>query len=244
MRLSLWDPEDPKGKEKYVHDPEAWAHSEAEVRAAMKEAGLPFTEVKGEAAFYGPKVDIQFQTVGMKEFTVSTNQLDFAVPKRFLEHGIKMVFKDKDGAEKLPYVIHRAPLGTHERFVSFLIEHYAGAFPLWLAPVQVRFLPLSEQFRPYADKVVAALRAQGVRAEVDTSDEKLGKKIREGAIRKIPVLLVGGEAEQSEESVTVRRYGIEEQRKMKVAELVDLVLREIRARKHVKAWADVEALRA
>ena len=247
MRLSLWDPEDPKGKEKYVHDPEAWAYSEAEVRAAMKEAGLPFTEVKGEAAFYGPKVDIQFQTVGMKEFTVSTNQLDFAVPRRFLEHGIKMVYKDKDGVEKLPYVIHRAPLGTHERFVSFLIEHYAGAFPLWLAPVQVRALPLSETYRPYCDKVVAELRAQGIRAEVDTSDEKLGKKLREGKVRKIPVLLIAGEAEQSAGAVTINRYGFEkseEERKgVKVAEMVDLIVREARARKHVKSWADVEALR-
>ena len=243
MRLSLWDPEDPKGKEKYVDDPAAWAFSQGEVRAAMQEAGIPFVEVEGEAAFYGPKVDIQFRTVGQKEFTVSTNQLDFAVPRRFLEHGIKMVYKDKDGAEKLPYVIHRAPLGTHERFVSFLIEHYGGAFPLWLAPVQVRVLPLSEQFVGWAEQVCARLRRDMVRAEVDASAEKLGKKIREGAVRKIPVLLVVGEAEQQEQSVTVRRYGIEEQRKLKLEELCDLVGREIRARKHVKSWADLEALR-
>lgn len=242
FRLSLWDPEDPKGKEKYVDDPAGWERAQDMVRAAMRSLGAPFREVKGEAAFYGPKVDVQFQTVGQKEFTVSTNQLDFGVPSRFLAQGIKMVYKDRDGQEKLPLVIHRAPLSTHERFVSFLIEHYGGAFPLWLAPVQVRLLPLSEQFKGYAEQVCARLRRDMVRAEVDQSDEKLGKKIREGAVKKIPVLLVVGEAEQQEQAVTVRRYGIEEQKKLKVEELADLLGREIRARRHVKSWADVEAL--
>jgi len=243
MRLSLWDPDDPKGREKYVDDPEAWERSQQLVREAMDEAGLPYEEVKGEAAFYGPKIDVQFKTVGLKEFTVSTNQLDFAVPKRFVERGIKMVYKDRDGAEKLPYVIHRAPLSTHERFVSFLIEHYGGAFPTWLAPVQARVLPLSEHFLGYGEQVCQALRRSFVRAELDRSDEKLGKKIRLGATQKIPLLLIVGENEQADEAVTVRRYGIKEQRTLKLAELVDLVEREIRARKHVKSWDDVEALR-
>ncbi|MBX3465889.1 MAG: threonine--tRNA ligase [Planctomycetes bacterium] len=237
MRLSLWDPEDPKGKEKYVNDPTAWEYSQERLREAMKEVGLPYEEVKGEAAFYGPKIDIQFKTVGMKEFTVSTNQLDFAVGKR-----MGLSFTDRDGQEKVPYIIHRAPLGTHERFVSFLIEHYGGAFPTWLAPVQVLVLPLSENFLGYADRVAEALRGHLVRAEVDRSDEKLGKKVRQGAIRKVPLLLIVGEKEKDEERVTVRRYGIEEQRSFKVAELVEQVRREVAARKHVKSWADVEAL--
>jgi threonyl-tRNA synthetase len=237
MRLSLWDQDDLKGREKYVNDPPAWEYSEERLREAMKEVGLPYEEVKGEAAFYGPKIDIQFKTVGMKEFTVSTNQLDFAVGKR-----MGLTFTDRDGQEKVPYIIHRAPLGTHERFVSFLIEHYGGAFPTWLAPVQVVVLPLSENFLGYADKVAEQLRQHLVRADVDRSDEKLGKKVRTAAVRKVPISLVVGESEKNEEKVTVRRLGIEEQRSFPVAQLVELVRREVAARKHVKSWADVEAL--
>ncbi len=236
LRLSCWDPDDPKGREKYVNDPPAWERSQGYIRAAMQELGLPYEEVKGEAAFYGPKIDIQFKTVGMKEFTVSTNQLDFAVGKRM---GLSYV--DRDGLDKVPYIIHRAPLGTHERFVSFLIEHYGGAFPTWLAPVQALVLPLSEQFLPYAERVAEALRARQLRADVDRSDEKLGKKVRLGATRKIPILLVVGEKEQADERVTVRRYGIEEQRSLPLAALVEQVEGEVRARKHVRAWADLDA---
>ncbi len=239
MRLSLWDPEDPKGKEKYVDDPPAWEFSQARVREAMAEVGIPFEEVKGEAAFYGPKIDIQFKTVGLREFTVSTNQLDFAVPKRFNERGIKMVYKASDGTEKVPYVIHRAPLSTHERFVGFLIEHYGGAFPTWLAPIQVRVVPLTDQFVGYGDKIVERLRGHMIRAECDHSGERLGKLIKLGSEAKIPILLVVGENEQSEESVTVRRYGIQEQRTMKLAELEAQLLAEVQARRHVQTWDDV-----
>lgn len=238
MRLSCWDPDDPKGREKYVDDPKSWAYSQDRIREAMNDIGLPYEEVKGEAAFYGPKIDIQFKTVGMKEFTVSTNQLDFAVGKR-----MGLSYKDKDGTDKVPYIIHRAPLGTHERFVSFLIEHYGGAFPTWLAPVQVRVIPLADTFVEYAEKVSQALRNELVRCEVDASSEKLGKKIRLGAIQKIPVLLVVGEQERVDEKVTVRRYGIEEQRSMKLAELVDQIRREIAQRKHIKVWDDVATLK-
>ena len=241
MRLSKWDPEDPKGREKYVDDPAAWEFSEQIVREAMDEAGIPYKEVKGEAAFYGPKIDVQFKTVGLKEFTLSTNQLDFAVPKRFRDAGIPVVYTDSDGQEKLPYVIHRAPLSTHERFISFLIEHYGGAFPTWLAPVQVRLLPVSEKYLEYAEKVCADLRGSMIRAEVDQSPDKLGKKIRNGATRKIPVLLVIGEQEQEGESVMVRRYKIQEQRSMPAAEFKAQVLSEIRARTHIQTWDDVSA---
>ncbi len=239
MRLSLWDPEDPKGKEKYVDDPAAWASSEQRVREAMRETGLPFEEVKGEAAFYGPKIDVQLKTVGLKEFTISTNQLDFAVPGR-----MGLTYVDRDGQEKVPYCIHRAPLGTHERFVSFLIEHYGGAFPTWLAPIQARVLPLSEKFQEYADRVTRALRAERFRAETDTSAEKLGKKVREGTVKKIPLLLIVGEQEQTDEAVTVRRYGVAQQRSMKLRELVAM-LREERARRvHVRSWDDIDRVLA
>ncbi|MCB9882988.1 MAG: threonine--tRNA ligase [Planctomycetes bacterium] len=234
MRLSLWDPEDPKGKEKYVDDPPAWDYSQRRIREAMVEVGLPFEEVKGEAAFYGPKIDIQFQTVGLKEFTVSTNQLDFAVAKRF-----ELEYTDRDGTQKTPYIIHRAPLGTHERFVSFLIEHFGGAFPTWLAPVQVRVLPLSEHFIEYADTVVDALRRHMIRAECDRSDAKLGKKIREGTTEKIPILLVVGEQEREHGNVTVRRYKIDEQRSFKIEAFVAQVRQEIAQRVHVTSWDDV-----
>ncbi len=239
MRLSLWDPDDPKGKTKYIDNPRAWELSEDRVRSAMKAAGIPFREVKGEAAFYGPKVDIQFRTVGLKEFTVSTCQLDFAVPQRFQEAGVPMTYRDRDGADKLPYVIHRAPLSTHERFVSFLIEHYAGAFPMWLAPVQVRMIPVSPKYGEYADNICERLRRDFVRAEVDHSEESLGKKIRNGATEKIPCLVVLGEEESTHESVTVRRYQVKEQKKFALGEFVELVLREIRGRIHVKQWPDL-----
>lgn len=242
FRLSLWDPEDPKGKEKYVDDPEAWEHSTNEVRAAMKESDLPYREVVGEAAFYGPKVDIQFMTVGLKEFTVSTTQLDFAVPQRFVDRGIDCTFVDSDGTKQVPYVIHRAPLSTHERFASFLIERYGGAMPTWLAPVQVRLLPVGEDFVAYADKVCAELRSRFIRAEVDHSSDTLGKKIRQGKVRKIPNLLVVGANEVEAETVTVNRYGIKEQRSVPVAEFADRLMAEIKQRKHVKTWEDADAL--
>ncbi|RMG14584.1 MAG: threonine--tRNA ligase [Planctomycetota bacterium] len=237
MRLSLWDPDDPKGKEKYVDDPENWQKTEDLVRRAMQEVGLPFVEVKGEAAFYGPKIDVQLKTVGLQEFTISTNQLDFAVPPRM---GLKYVAPD--GSEQVPYCIHRAPLGTHERFVSFLIEHYGGAFPTWLAPVQVRLLPIAERHLDYADKVCAALRADFVRAEVDRSSERFGKKIALGRTRKIPVLLVIGDDEVAQEAVTVNRYGIKEQRTLPVEAFRAQLAREIRARAHAKTWEDIDRL--
>ncbi len=242
FRLSMWDPEDPKGKEKYVDNPEAWEYTTNEVRAAMKESNLPYREVIGEAAFYGPKIDVQFMTVGLKEFTVSTTQLDFAVPQRFVDHGIDCTYVDRDGEKKVPYVIHRAPLSTHERFASFLIERFGGAMPSWLAPTQVRLLPVGEDFVEYADKVCAELRTHFIRAEVDHSGDSLGKKIRQGTIRKIPNLLVLGANEVADQSVTVRRYGIKEQRTYSVAEFTQRLLAEIKTRAHVKVWDDADAL--
>jgi threonyl-tRNA synthetase len=224
MRLSLWDPEDPKGKDKYVDNPKAWATSEALVRNAMVKSGLPFTEVKGEAAFYGPKIDIQLKTVTGREETFSTNQLDFAVPQA---DRMNLTYTGSDGEEHHPYIIHRAPLGTHERFIAYLIEHFGGAFPTWLAPVQVRILPISEKFNDYADGLKKGLRAAFVRAEVDDSDDKVGKKIREALTSKIPIVLVVGENEQTDGSVTVRRYGEQEQQSMPFTRFVDEIKVEI-----------------
>jgi len=206
MRLSTWDPDDPKGKEKYVDMPADWESSTNRIREAMKEVGMPYREVKGEGAFYGPKIDVQFRTVTGREETASTNQLDFAVPGR-----LGLVYKTSDDQLKHPYCLHRAPLGTHERFVAFLIEHYGGAFPTWLAPEQVRILPVAAQFNDYALKLEATLRGDFVRASVDPASETLNKRIRTAETTKIPNMLVVGEREQETESVTLRRYGSREQ---------------------------------
>ncbi len=225
MRLSTWDPDDPKGKQKYVDNPAAWERTQDLVRSAMEKSGLPFKEVKGEAAFYGPKIDFQFKSVTGREETASTNQLDFAVPPR-----MNLVYTDKDNTERHPYIIHRAPAGTHERFVAFLVEHFGGAFPTWLAPVQVRVITVSDDFREYADKLVAELRDQLVRAEVDPAHDTMGKKIRNAAKAKIPNVLVIGEKEQADGTVTWRRYGVEEQQTLPAAAFKAEVLRRIHGR--------------
>ncbi|HEX8084119.1 MAG TPA: threonine--tRNA ligase [Solirubrobacteraceae bacterium] len=211
MRFSTWDPDSEKGKAKYVDDPEAWEKTQGLVRAAMDETGVPYVEGKGEAAFYGPKIDVQFRTVTGREETASTNQLDFAQPAR-----MGLTYTGSDNAEHRPYVIHRAPLGTHERFVAFLIEHYGGAFPTWLAPVQVRLLTVSERLHDYARSVEAQLRRDGVRAELDPGDETLGKAIRNAIADKVPNVLVIGDREAEEQTVTLRRYGVREQETMAV----------------------------
>jgi threonyl-tRNA synthetase len=213
LRFSTWDPEDPKGKEKYVDNPEAWARTEALVHRAMIKSGLPFTEGKGEAAFYGPKIDMQFKTVTGREETASTNQLDFAVPERL---GLKYI--GADNKEHTPYCIHRAPLGTHERFIAFLIEHYGGAFPTWLAPVQVRVITVADAFNEYGSKLVATLRDKFVRAELESSHETLNKKVRNAVTEKIPNVLVIGEREAADGTVTLRRYGDPKQETMPFAE--------------------------
>lgn len=225
MRFSTWDPEDPKGREKYVNDPEAWELSQNLVRKAMIESGMPFKEVKGEAAFYGPKIDMQFRTVTGREETASTNQLDFAVPKRLGLH-----YTGADNQEHMPYVIHRAPLGTHERFSAFLIERYGGAFPTWLAPVQVRIVTVADTFNEYAHKICAELRNNLVRAEVDESGERLPKKIRNAGTQKIPNVLVIGANEVEQGTVTLRRHGVEQQQTMTVAEFEARLYKAIRTR--------------
>lgn len=212
LRLSCWDPEDPQGKNKYVDEPEAWESSQEILRNILNELKLDYVEAKGEAAFYGPKIDVQFPTVTGREESVSTVQLDFAIPKR-----LDLKYVGPDGNEHVPYCIHRAPFSTHERFVAFLIEHYGGAFPTWLAPVQVQVLTVSEQYDDYGRKIVNELRSGFVRAELGSTSDTVSKKIREGTTRKIPNLLIVGEREVAANEVTLRRYGIREQTTMPFA---------------------------
>ena len=206
IRLSRWNPDDPKGREKYVDAAEDWQRSERIIGELLAEMGTDYEDAPGEAAFYGPKIDMQFRTVTGREETLSTVQLDFAVPPR-----LNLTYVGADGAEHVPYCIHRAPFSTHERFVAILIEHFGGAFPTWLAPVQVQIITVSDQFNGYANGLVERLRANFVRAELATQSETVAKKIREGTTRKIPNLLIVGEREVADGTVTLRRYGVRRQ---------------------------------
>ncbi|MCY3812736.1 MAG: threonine--tRNA ligase [Gammaproteobacteria bacterium] len=209
IRLSRWDPDDPKGREKYVDAAEAWRRSERIITELLDEMGIDYEDAPGEAAFYGPKIDVQFHTVTGRDETVSTVQLDFAVPPR-----LGLTYIGPDGAEHTPYCVHRAPFSTHERFTAFLIEHFGGAFPTWLAPVQVQVLTVSAQFSAYAREIVDRLRANFVRAELASESDTVAKKIRDGTTRKIPNLLIVGEREVADRTVTLRRYGVKQQATM------------------------------
>ncbi|OGG73185.1 threonine--tRNA ligase [Candidatus Kaiserbacteria bacterium RIFCSPLOWO2_01_FULL_53_17] len=196
MRFSTHDPK--KLGEKYVDEPELWKKTEDMVRQVLIESKIPYVEIPNEAAFYGPKIDVQVWSAIGREFTLATNQVDFAVPKRF-----GLTYVDQNGEEKTPLCIHRAPLSTHERFTGFLIEHYAGAFPTWLAPMQVKILPISEKHVEYAKEIFNALRDAHVRVELDDSNETLGKKVRNAKVEKVPYTLVIGDAEVEALTVTV-----------------------------------------
>src|SRR6187399_3260715 len=200
MRLSLHNPA--KLGQKYVDEPELWKETEALVRDVLVRTNTPFVEVQDEAAFYGPKIDVQIWSTIGREFTLATNQVDFAQGRRF-----KLEFTNQDNKPETPLIIHRAPLGTHERFIGFLLEHYAGKFPVWLAPVQVKVLPISDKFLDYAKSVADKLKKSDIRAEVDDRNEKIGKKIRDTELMKVPYMLVVGEKEMNENKVAVRRQG-------------------------------------
>ncbi len=200
MRLSLHSPE--KLGIKYVNEPELWKETETMVRNVLIESGIPFVEVQDEAAFYGPKIDVQIYSVIGREFTLATNQVDFSQGRSF-----KLQYTAQDNKAETPLIIHRAPLGTHERFIGFLLEQYAGRFPVWLAPVQVKVLPISDKFQDYAHSVEKALKKAGIRAEVDDRNEKIGKKIRDTELMKVPYMLVIGEKEMNEGKVAIRRQG-------------------------------------
>jgi threonyl-tRNA synthetase len=200
MRLSLHDPA--KLGQKYINEPELWLETEEMVRQVLKDSNIPFVEVPDEGAFYGPKIDVQIWSAIGREFTLATNQVDFAQGRRF-----KLSFANKDNQSETPLIIHRAPLGTHERFIGFLLEHYAGKFPLWLAPVQVKILPISDKFLDYGKAVLKELRKKGIRAELDDRNEKIGKKIRDTELLKVPYMLVIGEKEAAEQAASLRKQG-------------------------------------
>jgi len=224
MRLSLHSP-DKLGK-KYVNEPELWKETEEMVRQVLIESNIPYVEVQDEAAFYGPKIDVQIYSVIGREFTLATNQVDFSQGRSF-----KLEYTTPDNQTDVPLIIHRAPLGTHERFIGFLLEHYAGKLPLWLAPTQVKVLPISDKFLDYANSVIKKLRREGVRAEVDDRQEKIGKKIRDTELLKVPYMLVVGEKEMNEEMVSVRRQGKGDLGSKSVAEFLREAVAEIKDRR-------------
>ncbi len=198
-RMSKWDPNDSK---KYLGTAEDWDHVQNAMRDILNEIGIEFTEAEGEAAFYGPKLDIQAKNVYGKEDTMITIQLDMFLSTRF-----DMYYIDKDGEKKRPYIIHRTSMGCYERTLAWLIEKYAGAFPTWLAPEQVRILPISEKFHEYGKEVLAKLKQNGILATMDERSEKIGYKIREARMQKLPYMLVVGANEQETNTVSVRKRG-------------------------------------
>jgi len=200
MRLSLHNPE--KLGQKYVNEPGLWNETEDMVRKVLVETGVPFVEVQDEAAFYGPKIDVQIWSAIGREFTLATNQVDFNSGLKF-----KLSFTNKDNSPEVPLIIHRAPLGTHERFIGFLLEHYAGKFPVWIAPLQVKILPISDKYMDYANTILDSLKKADIRVEIDDRQEKIGRKIRDTEMARVPYMLVIGEKEMNEGGASVRRQG-------------------------------------
>ena len=223
MRLSLHDPN--YLGEKYVDEPSLWIETEEIVRKALSDGGINFVEVPGEAAFYGPKIDVQVWSAIGKQFTLATNQVDFAIPKRF-----NLTYTDEHGEEQTPLCIHRAPLSTHERFIGFLIEHYGGDFPLWLAPIQVTILPVSEKTNKYARAIEEKFKNKGLRVKLDDRPDKIGAKIRLAELNKIPVMIIVGEKEASDNTVSIRRRLMGDQGSINVEELLTNLISEIKQR--------------
>src|SRR5216117_79596 len=200
MRLSLHSP-DKLGK-KYVDEPKLWIETEELVRNVLIKTNTPYVEVPDEAAFYGPKIDVQIWSTIGREFTLATNQVDFAQGRRF-----KLEFTNHDNKPETPLIIHQAPLGTHERFIGFLLEHYAGNLPVWLSPLQVKILPISDKFLDYSKTMLQKLKKADIRVEIDDRNEKIGKKIRDTEVMKVPYMLVVGEKEVNEGKVSIRKHG-------------------------------------
>ena len=223
MRFSLHGKEG-LGK-KYVDNEKLWLKTEDLVRQAMKQTGCACEEVEDEAAFYGPKIDVEVWSAIGREFTLATNQVDFDVPGK-----MGLTYISADGSEKTPLCIHRAPLGTHERTIGFLIEHFAGHFPLWLAPVQMAILPVAQAHEEYAREVEAKLKNQGMRIEFMDSGESLGKRIRAGEKQRIPYLLVIGDKEVSDEALAVRNVRTKNQVVVKTDEFIKKALDDIKSR--------------
>ena len=224
MRLSLHDPK--KLGQKYVDEPELWIETEEMVRKVLIDSNIPFIEVPDEAAFYGPKIDVQIWSTIGREFTLATNQVDFNSGRKF-----KLEYTNQNNEAEIPLIIHRAPLGTHERFIGFLLEHYAGKFPVWLAPQQVKILPISDKFLDYALGTKAKLRKAGIRVEIDERSEKIGKKIREAELSRVPYMLIIGEKEMNENKISVRRQGKGDLGMQDTEEFISTVVEEIVNRK-------------
>jgi len=218
---------DPKNKEKYAGNDEGWDFTEKILEEVAKEKNLNYIKEEGEAAFYGPKLDFKIKDCLGREWQCSTLQFDFNVPERF-----NLSFINKEGEKERPYMLHRALLGSFERFIGVLIEHYAGAFPTWLSPVQAVVIPVSEEkFGDYAKKVRDELSQAGIRAELDNSAESLGKRIREAEKQKIPYMLVVGEKEMTSDSVAVRKRNEKEQETLTIAEFIKNIQKEIEEKK-------------
>ncbi len=224
MRFSTHDPA--RLGQKFVDQPELWIKTEDMVRKVLDDSGINYVEVPNEAAFYGPKIDVQLWSISGREFTIATNQVDFAVPRRF-----GLVYRTRDNRDATPLCIHRAPLGTHERFIGFLIEHYAGNFPLWLAPEQVRVLPVTENQVGYARNIVEELRGQFVRAEFEFSNDKLQGRILRAEEARVHTMLIVGQREQEANAVAMRIHGKGSVGVKPRVEAVAEILAEIRERK-------------
>ena len=223
MRLSKHDPKE-LGK-KYVEDEGLWLKTEALVRQVMIQAGVPYTEAVGEAAFYGPKIDVQIWSAIGREFSLATNQVDFAQPRRF-----NLTFVNQNGQEEIPYCIHRAPLGSYERFIGFLIEHYAGNFPVWLAPEQVRLIPITDAHNDYAARLAEQMRAQGIRAQADLGSDRMNAKIRQAQLMKVPYMGIVGNREVDLETISLRQRDGLRQDGIAVAAFIEQVKEQITSR--------------
>ena len=218
-RFSKWDPAD---TDKYINNPKAWDETEATMKTILDHIGLNYTEAIGEAAFYGPKLDIQFKNVHGKEDTLFTVQIDFALAERF-----NMTYIDKNGEKKHPIIIHRSSIGCYERTIAMLIEKYAGAFPTWMSPVQVKLLPISDKYNDYANYVANSLKSKGIRVETDFRTEKIGYKIREARLERSPYIIVVGEKEAADNTVSVRSRKNGDEGSIALAEFETRLINEI-----------------
>ncbi|MDP3918956.1 MAG: threonine--tRNA ligase [Nanoarchaeota archaeon] len=224
FRLSLGDP---NNKEKFIDEPENWKFAEEVLRKILKKTGIKFIEAEGEAAFYGPKIDVQFRNIYGKEDTMSTNQLDFVAKSRFSLH-----YDDKEGKQNEDvFVIHRAPLSTHERFIAFLIEHYAGKFPLWLSPVQVRIMTVTDRNNDFAKDFVRKLKSHGIRADLDMRNESIGKKVRDGIKQKVNYLLTLGDNEMENKTISARGRDGNVEKDIPIDKFIEKLEKEIKERK-------------
>jgi threonyl-tRNA synthetase len=221
MRFSKHDPK--KLGQKYINEPEKWLKTEDMVRRVLVNSGIEFLEVEDEAAFYGPKIDIQIWSAIGREFTLATNQVDFAQADRF-----DLYFTNEHNEKERPIIIHRAPLSTHERFIGFLLEHYAGNFPTWLAAHQVSVLSISDKFLPYAKEVLQFLKKHEIRATLDERGEKIGRKIRDAEMKKVPYMLIIGEKEVETQTVSIRKHGEGDKGTVTQSEFVQLIQEEIK----------------